>query len=287
MQQRSPEWYSLRKTHIGASDAAIILGVSPWRTPFELWQEKTGEGVQVTPHKNPWMQRGIDMEPEALKAFEDATGYLMKPQVVICHENPWQMASLDGLELNGDVAVEIKVPGQKDHLVALNGKVPEKYIPQLQHQMAVTGLSMIYYFSYTRESQAIIKVCRDEEYIKNLIDKESHFYHHHMLKGIPPENPPKLKSMENDSRWKSLTDEYKRLDNQMKEMDKKKDEIKDMLIQISNSENAEGNGISLQRFEKKGIIPYASIPSVKAMDLEEFRKPSTFYWKLNELDKNL
>ncbi len=283
MQQRSPEWYSLRKTHIGASDAAIIMGVSPWRTPLELWQEKMDRQVKITPHQSPWMQRGIEMEPEALESFECVTGHLMRPSVIICPKNPWMMASLDGLELNGDIAVEIKCSGKKDHELAMSGKIPEKYIPQLQHQLSVTGHSMMYYFAYSPRSQKIIKVWRDEEYIKKLIEKESHFYHYHMLKKIPPENVAQMKEMSSQN-WKSLADEYKKLDSQSKECERRKDEIKDLLMQISNSENATGHGISLQRIERKGIIPYSSIPQIKEMDLEGFRKPSTFSWRISDLN---
>ena len=42
MEQKSEEWLDWRKKGIGSSDAPIIMGVSPWKTPFELWEEKTG-----------------------------------------------------------------------------------------------------------------------------------------------------------------------------------------------------------------------------------------------------
>lgn len=283
IEQRSPEWFKLRKQYVGASDAPVLMGVSPWKTPYELFIEKTSPYVEVT-NQNLWMQRGIDLEPEALQAFELATGYLMSPQVLISPRNQFMMASLDGLELDGKAAVEIKVPGKKDHECAIEGQVPEKYKPQLQHQIEVTGLPMIYYMSYSPDHEKpiiILSVEREDHYIDILVTKESEFYHNHMLTGIPPANDRQIKTIDSEV-WKNLTDEYKRLDCQEKEAQKRKDEIRDYLVQIAQSENARGNGILLQKVERKGIINYQNIPMLKTMNLEEFRKPSTSSWRITE-----
>lgn len=37
------EWLDGRKKGMGGSDVAAALGLSPWRTPVELWQDKRGE----------------------------------------------------------------------------------------------------------------------------------------------------------------------------------------------------------------------------------------------------
>lgn len=41
--QNTQEWEKFRLQKIGASDAPIIMGVSPWKTPFQLWLEKQGK----------------------------------------------------------------------------------------------------------------------------------------------------------------------------------------------------------------------------------------------------
>ena len=40
--QNTPEWLEWRRSRIGASDAAAILGVSQWDSAFDLWQRKLG-----------------------------------------------------------------------------------------------------------------------------------------------------------------------------------------------------------------------------------------------------
>ena len=36
------EWLKARQKGIGGSDAASVLGISPWKTNVQLWEEKTG-----------------------------------------------------------------------------------------------------------------------------------------------------------------------------------------------------------------------------------------------------
>lgn len=67
--------------------------------------------------------------------------------------------------------MEIKCPGQADHDVAKSGKIPEKYIPHLQHQLAVTSLKLAYYFSFDGVG-VIVEVERNDSYIEQMIDLE-------------------------------------------------------------------------------------------------------------------
>jgi predicted phage-related endonuclease len=40
---RADDWFKARKKGIGGSDAAVVLGISPWKTPIRLWREKRNE----------------------------------------------------------------------------------------------------------------------------------------------------------------------------------------------------------------------------------------------------
>jgi putative phage-type endonuclease len=285
VEQRSAEWFDLRKKHIGGSDVAPILGISPWKSALDVFNEKISPHVEEAP-RNPWMQRGVDLEPEALRAFENETGYLMSPKVMISDCSPFAIASFDGFDAMGDKrAVEIKCGGEKSHLQAIYGEIPKYYIAQMQHQMYVAELDEIYFCSYRPEyiekPLYIDIIKRDEEFIASMIEAERRFYEEHMLTGIPPEKIERFKVIES-AVWKDLTREYLRLDRQEKEASKRKEEIRDYLVQIAQQENARGNGITLQKIEKKGIIDYKNIPVLKTIDLEEYRRPGTTYWQVKE-----
>ena len=61
-----------RSTYLGGSDVAAILGVSPWATPFMLFQKKTGAYVEeLTPAKRRILERGARWEPIVLEMMID------------------------------------------------------------------------------------------------------------------------------------------------------------------------------------------------------------------------
>ncbi len=123
--QGSPEWHEHRRTHRNASETPIVLGVSPWQTPYELWQQKLGRTV---PEVTPAMLHGTQLEPAARAAYERQTGLVMQPLVMVDGE---YSASLDGLTLAGDRIVELKCPlkGRDSTLwkTIAAGRLPEYY----------------------------------------------------------------------------------------------------------------------------------------------------------------
>lgn len=174
MNQGSSTWLQWRTKGIGSSDAPIIMGVSPWKTPHELFLEKTGMKL---PGERSWaMQKGVDQEPAARAHYELMTGREM-PAVTCEHEAfRFLRASLDGWNTTERKALEIKCPGKKDHQLALEGVVPEKYFPQLQHLILVSGARSLDYFSYRDRSGVIIEVMPDLEYIQRLLVQEFAFW---------------------------------------------------------------------------------------------------------------
>jgi putative phage-type endonuclease len=91
--QGSPEWLAYRLAKRNASESAAVMGLSPWTTPYQLWQIKTGRLVQAT---NLAMQHGTNLEPVARLAYETRTGLVMQPLVL---EDGLYSASLDGMTL--------------------------------------------------------------------------------------------------------------------------------------------------------------------------------------------
>jgi putative phage-type endonuclease len=173
-EQSTEEWLSWRRGGIGASDAPVVMGLSPWQKAGELLLLKTGQ--QAERPANSYMQRGKDLEPLAREAFIRHTGIEVDPVCVQSTDHAWMRASLDGLSPNGRQVVEIKCPGEKDHRFAASGCVPEKYFPQLQHILAVTGLAEIHYWSFRFDHTVLLKVERDESFIADLIEKEIDFW---------------------------------------------------------------------------------------------------------------
>ena len=202
--QNTPEWYKFRRLKIGASDAPIIMEVSPWKTPYQLWLEKT---TGALPPIAPQQRRGLDLEERARSAFEKKTGRVMFPKVVFHPSFDWMMASLDGIDVDGSSIVEIKCPGQVDHAEAKTGRIPKKYFPQLQHQLAVTGLEMVSYFSFDGNEGVIVEIGKDEHFIAKMIDLEKEFWKCVTTLTAPPLKERDIVNRE-DPEWVELSKKW-------------------------------------------------------------------------------
>lgn len=195
MKPNTPEWLEARRSGIGGSDAPIIMGVSPYTKPLQLYREKLWGCDKID---NSAMQRGRSMEPYALQSFVEHTGFKVAYETDECFQwNPkilWQFATFDALIEGTDTFVEIKCLGAKNHQFALDGQVPPHYIPQLQHQMCVKGCNMCYYWSYDGQNGVLIEVTRDEEYIQNmLLPEEERFIGYLSSRTEPSALPRKTK----------------------------------------------------------------------------------------------
>lgn len=167
------KWLEWRRKGIGASDAPIIMGVSPWTTPYDLLMQKV-EGKEI--EETFAMKRGIDLEDTARQRAEEMLGVFLFPKYCEHRKYPWMLASLDGIDLDEKIMIEIKCTSKKNHLLAKKGEVPKHYYPQLQHQLEVSGLSKMIYFSFDGEEGIILEVEKNEKYISEMIEKEKFFY---------------------------------------------------------------------------------------------------------------
>ena len=273
--QGSVEWHALRKTKITATDAAVIMGVNHWKTIHQLYDEKLSNDPPKPP--NAAMKRGIDLEPVARDLFNTKTRLIMTPQVII---KDWMMASLDGMSDCGNYIVEIKCPGERDHSIALSGKVPEHYYPQLQHQIHVCNVHMAYYFSFDGVKGVIVEVMRDQKYIDRMVEEERKFYECIMNK-TPPKPIESDYIERNDDLWKKCAYKWKTITETIKSLEKEEEEVRQQLVFLSGESNTKGAGISLCQVERKGAVDYSRIPQLKGMDLELYRKPGSQCWRIS------
>lgn len=291
LEPNTSEWLEMRRNYIGASDAPIIMGVSPWKNIRDLWNDKLGMGIDAP--ANFYMKRGIELEPIARKAYELHTGNIVHPKLVFHPTIKYMMANLDGITEKKDIAVEIKCPGEKDHNLAKQGIVPEKYIPQLQHQLEVIGIDCIHYFSYRDGDIALIEVGRDDSYIKNLCIEEKKFWD-----CVESLKPPVLKEVDcitrNDTDWETCASKWENVNGDIDKANEYLDKLKSMeaeyreqLVKISGNRNTMGCGIKLQKITRKGNVDYKLIPELKGVKLDNYRKNSTEYWKITKIKDEL
>lgn len=260
IRQGSPEWEALRREKIGASDAPVIMGVSPWETPYGLWQQKMG---QKTIKINEAMARG-QIEEKRARAW--LSGHWDIPVVdrVVQHSGyNWAIASLDGVTLDGEI-VEIKAPGQKDHGEAVKGRIPPKYIPQLQHQMACAEVEICHYLSWDGHHGLLLTLQRDEAYIKEMFEKEEAFWECMCNQTPPGEEYVFL----DDEDFSKLEDEYLQIVETTDLLEKRKNELRGEILSVANGKKIRGKHIVTRK--RSGARRLDQKKLSKDVDLENY-----------------
>lgn len=272
MEQQTNEWLSWRRKGIGSSDAAAILGVSPWATAYDVWMEKTGR--EYRDRSNWATQRGNEMEPKARADYEFRFGIEMKPELVESKQYPFLKASMDGANFTEKGGLEIKCPGEKDHALAAEGKIPDKYMAQIQHQLLVTGFDWIDYYSFRDEKGIRIRVYPDLEFCKKLLAAEIEFWNF-----VQSDTPPPLVANDfnciRSVEFKKLAAQYKMLASTLEPLMKTKFELESAMSALIKWPRARGYGIELMRITSKGPVDYSKISELNGVNLEPFRSAPT------------
>ena len=162
LEQGSEEWLRWRDQGVGSSDATALMGY------FGGIKKKDKERAAGGLKPNARMARGTALEPCARVLFIELTGVWVRPGCFQHSKYSFMRASLDGISEDRRVMVEIKSPSWKVHEEALNGSVVSYYRPQCQHQLFVTGLQSMIFFTYFPDHEredmryAFVRVNRDE-----------------------------------------------------------------------------------------------------------------------------
>lgn len=182
------EWLAWRRTGIGGSDAAAVIGLNPFRSRIEVYADKMG----MMPEKEDTesMRLGRDLEDYVAQRFCEAAGKkVRRNNFMWCHdEHRCMIADVDREIIGENAGLECKTTQAWGGKVIMKGEIPLTYYVQCMHYMAVMGYDRVYlavlifgkgFFHFTIE--------RDEDEIAALVASEAAFWRDHVEAGISPD----------------------------------------------------------------------------------------------------
>ena len=188
------EWLEYRKLGIGGSDASVVCGINKYKSPVELWMEKTNRlPYQEAGEAAYW---GTQLEPMVRTEFTKRTGIEVNivKQLLQSEENPFMLANLDGICKHPDLGTCIFEAKTASAYKAneWEDSIPAEYMLQIQHYMAVTGYKGTYIAVLIGGNTFKWKfIERDDEMIAMLISLEADFWEH-----IKNDTPPPIDGSE-------------------------------------------------------------------------------------------
>lgn len=180
-------WLELRRTGIGGSDAAAIVGMSPWSGPFSVYQDKVGLGIPVETTER--MQIGKDLEDYVCQRFTQATGLKLRRKNAILQHDKYDfiIGNIDREIVGKKEGFEAKVTSNYASSMWIDDKIPVNYELQCHHYMLVTGWRAWTIGALIGNERFVYKrIERDEEVINWLLEQEINFWKNHVEKGIEP-----------------------------------------------------------------------------------------------------
>ena len=206
-----------RRTFLGGSDAAAVMGLSPWKTPVELWRLKTGkvEPEGMDPARRKILERGHKLEPfirdMAVDKLRDEYG--LEVEVLAINEryndpeHPFLACEIDfELRLTGQVTIGEVVHVFDGEHVNADAKsvgsffarkkwgetdsedVPIEYAAQFMHGLMVTGRRYCLVAALRSfDDVELFWTVRDEETVAAMRPKLVEFWVDHVLADVPPD----------------------------------------------------------------------------------------------------
>jgi putative phage-type endonuclease len=212
------EWLAKRRSGIGGSDIAAILGLSTWKTAVGVWLDKTGQSTEDAVGNSEAAYFGTLFEGEIAREYSKRTGNaVQRVNRILRHpEHEWAIGNIDraivspgsrvrvaddgGTLLGASGLLEVKTASAyKSGDWGREGDddaVPVHYQAQVMWYMAITGRAWADVAALIGGQRMVIRrIHRDDETIAAMLERAHEFWHQHVLTRKPPE-PAKAKDVE-------------------------------------------------------------------------------------------
>lgn len=179
-----------RETAIGASEAAAILGLSPYQTAWEVWARKTGE-LPPEP-ENARMRAGNALEPLIGQLYSERTGEAIvscpstfrHPGYAMVAATPDWMVSGQPKLVEGKAVISPN--SMREYGEDGSGVFPDRHAVQAMCQMAVVNCDETAIAALVGGELRVYRVARDKPSEEQLLDTLAQWWERHMVKGEPP-----------------------------------------------------------------------------------------------------
>lgn len=186
------EQRELRKKHLGSSDIPAMLGLSPYKSAYDLWLEKTGKLIEAD-NETPAMRAGTRFENGVLDDAEEQLGELRR-NVWLCKRGGAApiASNIDAVVLKTGDPVEAKTAGLFGPLTEWWGQegtdqVPDRVIAQCQVHLLVTEAEVCHVPTFLGgRGFAMFEIPRNVKIINAIIDAAEHFWQEHVLRNVEP-----------------------------------------------------------------------------------------------------
>jgi len=272
LDQSTPEWHQWRADGIGASDISIIMGSSPYKTEYQLWEEKCG--FKQADKMNDAMKHGVRNEDRARQWMNS---YFQLNLIPICVEDDaisYFKGSLDGYCAATETLVEIKCPITEKTLdrALLQQAVHDYWYDQVQWQIMLCKpkRAILALWDYRNNNCITVEMIGDNERIKTMREKGVEFW-----KNVQMGRAPKMENKDyndiDDDELSMLLFDYKEMCEREKAAAKVKNEIKEKIVKFGKGNSFKCNGYTITKSGLRTSIDFDQM-KLDGIDVDKYKK---------------
>lgn len=267
LEQGTEEWLEFRRHHRMASETAAIMGLSDYSSPADVRNAKRGKSIA----DNAPMRQGREQEPIARAAYESEYEP-MRPAIYVHGDYG---CSLDGINIDEDVILEIKTPFKNAQQsprwkAAIDGYLLPPDEVQVQHQLMVSGAKLAHFWVWDAVKQEGI-----------LVPVLPNPHHWEKIKAAWDEFWPSLAERD-DKPWQLAAQQYIEAKKRADETSAALAEAKANMVSLATGDYSHGAGVEVKQVSRIGTIDWQSVQRQLLPDanLEPFRKKGTEYFEV-------
>jgi putative phage-type endonuclease len=186
--------FEARAEGLGGSDAAAVAGLNPYKSPVDVWLEKTGQVDPPDLSDNQRVYWGNKLEDIVADVYAERTGCRVRrrAQTFRHKRHPFLLGHIDRSVDGSRRGLECKTADRwTAHMWGedRSDEIPEYYLMQCVHYMAITGydawdLAVLIGGNDFR----VFTIQRHKQLEENLVELEVDFWRNHVEAGVAP--PP-------------------------------------------------------------------------------------------------
>jgi hypothetical protein len=152
----------------------------------------------------------------------------------------------------------------------------------MQHQyLACDNIpEMCFYLSWNKSGPRVIETKIDKQWMEDYIPQAREFWRKVALFEAPEMTSKDYRDMSHEPQWNTYAIEYRKTCEQIKNLEEIKDSYKKELLKLCGEDSCFGSGIKVLRKVVKGRVDYDSMPELRGIDMEKYRKSPTSNWTI-------
>ena len=282
LEQGTQEWLAYRLNGVGGSDIASITGADgAFKKKQQVIMEKLGQQKALSDFQKKMFDEGHEWE-RLVRDRLNEQGFTFGPAVIEATFNERFFASLDGMDVEKEVLLEVKSCSSMDKFNQYIAATPEHYMMQVQWQMMVTGYATTFLAFVCQGELHVKEVHADFDLQSKLVVEATEFLHEldQIRAGSLPAPIQDITSPDVE-RLVALKAASVKLAEKLEEIDAEVKSLATKILADHKAVQVQNSQINIQLVEREGSVDYKKIPELANIDLNPYRKKGTSFIKVN------